>query len=93
MLLQDELQNVVEAVASNPKLSTTVSAVTATLGTAWYADAIHGIGAAIAITVGILSTIALIRVHLKTSEKLTLENKILRHQAKALGIDLTKDEL
>ena len=93
MLLREELQSVVEAVASNPKLSAAVSTVTATLGTAWYAEAIQGFGAAVAIVVGILSTVALIRVHLKTSEKLTLENKILRHQARNLGIDLSQDEI
>lgn len=91
MKFQDELQAAMETVASNPKLSATVSVSTASLGTAWFADLIQGTFSIIAIISGVIATIFLIRVHWMTYKNRTLENKILRKQALDLGIDITKD--
>lgn len=91
MRYPEELQLAVNEVASNPKISATVSVATASLGTAWFADLIQGTFSIAAIISGVIATVFLIRVHWITFKNRSLENKILRKQALDLGIDLTKD--
>ncbi len=91
MQFQDELKAIAEEVASSPRVSATIQVATATLGTAWFADLIQGTLSAVAILSGVIATFLLGRVHWITAQNRQIENKLLRDQAKKLGIDLTKD--
>jgi hypothetical protein len=92
MNFRNELLSAAETVASNPKVSAGVSAVTTGLGVASATEWISGPLSSVAILAGIIATVMLARVHWETHKNQVLQNKILRKELIKLGGDPDADE-
>ncbi len=92
MKFSDELSAVSEAIASSAKLSVGVSAATASLGIASAADFISGPLSSIAMGMGIIATVLVIRIHLQVHKNHVVQNKIYRRQLISMGGDPDADE-
>jgi hypothetical protein len=92
MNLSEELNDAVQAAASNPKVLAAVSGTTTALGAASITEVVGGLLSYSAMCAGIVATILLGRVHWATYKRQILEAKLLKKQLHDLGVDPDADE-